>query len=78
MAKKTTFEQNLAQLEQIVDELESQEMELDAAIKLYEKGVKLSQACQAQLEESRRRIAVLHEQENDITEELVNENAQEL
>ncbi|MDD3243429.1 MAG: exodeoxyribonuclease VII small subunit [Eubacteriales bacterium] len=78
MAKKITFEETLGKLEQIVSALETQEMDLGEAIKLYEEGVKLSRVCQTQLEEGKRRIVVLHEQDDKIQEEEMDENGEQL
>lgn len=48
MAEKLTFEQNLAQLEEIVADLERGDIPLEQAIDQFQKGVKLSK----QLEET--------------------------
>jgi exodeoxyribonuclease VII small subunit len=39
MAKEPTFAQQLERLEEIVRRLESQELDLDQALKLFEEGV---------------------------------------
>jgi exodeoxyribonuclease VII small subunit len=39
MAKEPTFAQQLERLEEIVRRLESQELDLDEALKLFEEGV---------------------------------------
>ncbi len=61
MAKKKepAFEEQLAQLEGIVRELDSDELPLEQAIASYEKGVKLSFALNKTLEEAQRKIEVL-------------------
>ena len=41
MAKKKTFESTLAQLESIVEELESGSPDLDKMLQLYEEGIKI-------------------------------------
>jgi exodeoxyribonuclease VII small subunit len=55
----TTFEQALAQLEQIVQRLEKGELPLEESLKLYEEGVRLSRLCHGKLEEAEGRIEVL-------------------
>jgi exodeoxyribonuclease VII small subunit len=55
----TTFEQALAQLEQIVQKLEKGELPLEESLKLYEEGVRLSRLCHGKLEEAEGRIEVL-------------------
>ena len=58
MAKKT-FEQSLKQLEEIVAQLESGELSLEASIKRFEEGMELSRFCAQKLEETERKITVL-------------------
>jgi exodeoxyribonuclease VII small subunit len=58
MAKKT-FEQAMKQLEQIVQDLESGDMPLEKAIKIFEEGIQLSKYCTAKLDESEKRITIL-------------------
>jgi len=54
-----SFEQALAQLEQIVQRLEKGELPLEDSLKLYEDGIRLSRLCHAKLEEAEGRIEVL-------------------
>lgn len=42
---KGSFEESLKRLEKIVEDLESGEVPLDDALKMYEEGITLSQAC---------------------------------
>lgn len=53
------FEQGLAELERIVRELESGELGLEEALRLYERGVALVRGCGAQLEAAEARLQVL-------------------
>ena len=48
--KTGDFEKSLARLEEVVKRLESADLSLDEAMKLFEEGVKLSRECQKQLE----------------------------
>ena len=57
MAK--TFESSLAELEKIVEQLESGALSLEESLKLFENGVKLSRECRDRLNEAERRIEVL-------------------
>ena len=59
MAKKKTFESTLAQLESIVEELESGSPDLDKMMKLFEEGMKLTQICRGQLKEVEDRISTI-------------------
>lgn len=45
MAKKESFEDNLKQLEEIVNKLESRDIPLEDAIEAYKKGLDLSKKC---------------------------------
>ncbi len=51
-----TFEQALAELERIVQELERGQLDLDVAIKAYERGTKLKTHCEAKLREAQLRV----------------------
>ena len=58
-AKKPDFEHSLARLEEIVRKLESANLPLDDAMKLFEEGMQLSRDCQKQLEEAEARVEIL-------------------
>ncbi len=58
-AKKAEFERSLARLEEVVRRLESPQLSLDEAMKLFEEGVALSRECQKQLEEAEGRVEIL-------------------
>jgi exodeoxyribonuclease VII small subunit len=53
------FESSLAELEQIVNELEAGDLPLQRALELFEKGVQLSRHCQQQLDEAERKVEML-------------------
>ena len=58
--KKTpSFEDNLNALEGIVDQLESGKLSLDEAMKAFEKGIKLTRACQESLATAEQKVQVL-------------------
>jgi exodeoxyribonuclease VII small subunit len=56
---KPDFEKTLARLEEVVRRLESPQLSLDEAMKLFEEGVELSRECQKQLEEAEGRVEIL-------------------
>jgi exodeoxyribonuclease VII small subunit len=58
-ARKPDFEKSLARLEEVVRRLESPQLSLDEAMKLFEEGVDLSRECQKQLEEAEGRVEIL-------------------
>ena len=61
-AKKTVnLEKSLADLENIVEELESGELPLEKAMKKFEEGVKLTRNCQAALKEAEQKVEILLE-----------------
>jgi exodeoxyribonuclease VII small subunit len=51
-----TFEQALAELEQIVARLESGQAPLEASIAMYERGAALTAHCETRLEAARLRV----------------------
>ncbi len=59
MAKKESFEQAMARLEEIVAALESGEATLDESMKLLEEGTRLSAQCADKLEKARQKITML-------------------
>jgi exodeoxyribonuclease VII small subunit len=58
-----SFEEQLAELERVVDRLESGGLSLDESVSLFEDGMRLSNACKAQLSSAESRIQVLLEPE---------------
>ena len=57
--KKPDFEGCLSRLEEVVGKLESPQLSLDDAMKLFEEGVALSAECQKQLEEAEGKVEIL-------------------
>lgn len=57
--RKGEFEKSLTRLEEVVKRLESADLPLDEAMKLFEEGVKLSRNCQKQLEEAEGKVEIL-------------------
>ncbi|MBX5478330.1 MAG: exodeoxyribonuclease VII small subunit [Pyrinomonas methylaliphatogenes] len=64
MSKELDFESALAQLEQIVRELERGDLPLEKSLELFEQGVRLSRECQERLSEAERRIEILLQDAN--------------
>ena len=54
-----TFEAHLASLEEIVDALESGELDLESAMTRYEEGVKRLKTCYAMLQDAEQRVRKL-------------------
>ncbi len=57
------FEKSLNELEKIVSALEDNEISLDEAIKLFEKGIELSNKCRQTLEKAEIKITALTNKE---------------
>ena len=59
-AKKTfNLEKSLADLESLVEELESGDLPLDKAMKKFEEGIKLTRGCQAALKDAEQKVEIL-------------------
>ncbi len=58
MAEKK-FEEAMARLEEIVQELEKGDVPLEQSLKLFEEGIKLSRICNKRLEEAERKVEIL-------------------
>jgi exodeoxyribonuclease VII small subunit len=56
-----TFEENVARLEEIVAELENDDVELEAALKLFEEGVERLRAANAELARAEATVKLLVE-----------------
>ncbi len=59
VADAPSFEQSLAELEQVVADLESGDLGLDESLARYETGVARLRQCHAQLESAQRKIELL-------------------
>ena len=58
------FEEHLNALESVVEKLERGDLSLEESVRLYEQGIKLSDACKKELEEAEGKIQLLVEQRN--------------
>ena len=54
-----SFEATLERLHQIVEHLETGELDLEASLRLFEEGVRLSRAAQARLNSAEKRVEAL-------------------
>lgn len=64
------FDEAMKRLESIVSQLDNPELPLEQSIELFEEGLKLSQACQKQLNSYEKRI-------NQIVEDYTQEDSHE-
>ena len=68
MGKKTfRFEDSLAELEKLVERMEEGSLPLEDSLKLYERGVQLTRACQKALKEAEQKVQILQEQDGETT-----------
>ena len=66
---KTTFEQSMKKLEQIVQELESGDLPLEEAMQKFEEGINLSKLCSEKLDETEKKITLLlQDQKGNVSE----------
>ena len=66
--KLMKFEEAMKELEETVNKLESEEVSLDEAMELFEKGVGLSKTCQKLLSEAQLKVTKLIAENNSETE----------
>ena len=79
MAKKSgahpDFEAALAELEKIVEKMESGEQTLEENMKSFQRGIELTRACQQGLKEAEQRVEKLIQKNGELaTEPLPNDN----
>jgi exodeoxyribonuclease VII small subunit len=56
---KQTFENALARLEQLTEELENGDLSLDTSLKKFDEGIKLAAFCNKSLSEARAKVELL-------------------
>jgi exodeoxyribonuclease VII small subunit len=57
--KQMEFEPALKRLEELVEKLENGELSLEEALKAYEEGVRMADACSKRLAEAEKKVEVL-------------------
>ena len=63
-----SFEKNLTRLEQIVAQLESDRIDLDASLKLFEEGIELLRLASSELNETEAKVKELVERADGVLE----------
>jgi exodeoxyribonuclease VII small subunit len=66
--KKQSFEESMDRLEQIVNDLESNEKPLDETIALFEEGLKLVKSCDEKLKQFESQVDNLIKENGDSNE----------
>ena len=67
--KEENFEEMMKKLEEISRELEVGNLSLDESVKKFEEGMEISKKCSEVLKQAEKRISILVEKDNDVTEE---------
>ena len=66
---KKSFEEQIEELEQIVQELEKGELSLEDSVNKFEEGIKISKECNKTLEEAEKKITILVNKDGKVEEE---------
>lgn len=75
MAEKIDFEKAMAELEQIVEELERGDLTLEEALKKFERGLEIGKQCREILDRAEARVKkVITENEGEVTEKDVTDD----
>jgi exodeoxyribonuclease VII small subunit len=62
------FEQALAQLEAIVEQLEQGDLSLDESLQQFERGVQLTRTCQSALKQAEQKVEILLRRTGELNE----------
>ena len=68
---KFVIEDALKELESIVNGLENQNLSIEQALKAFERGIKISNQCQKELNQAEQRISILTEQGMEEQQSLI-------
>lgn len=71
---KESFEKSLERLEEVVDQMESGELNLEEMIKRFEEGTKLVDQCSSKLNQVEQKIEKLIKSKNGLSEEPFENN----
>lgn len=61
---KKSFEEQISELENIINELENGKLNLDDSVVKFEEGMKISKECSKMLENAEKKITILLNDEN--------------
>ena len=64
MSTKFDFNKGLAELEVLINKMESGDLSLEDSLKYFEKGVKLHRQCHSALTDAEQRVNLLSEEDN--------------
>ncbi len=69
------FEKSLAELESIVQALETGDLSLEQSLKTFERGIRLTRRCQAALEDAEQRVNILVQKDGTAENEAFDKSA---
>ncbi|GAB3004609.1 exodeoxyribonuclease VII small subunit [Psychrosphaera aestuarii] len=72
--KNLTFETAITELETIVNQLESGDLELEQSLALFERGIELTRLSQSRLQEAEQKVQILMEKQGNLELQPFNEN----
>lgn len=67
--KSVDFEQRLNQLETLVNEMEQGNLSLEASLKAFEEGIKITRECQQALKDAEQKVEILTSKSGELTTE---------
>ena len=73
--KSTDFESTIAELENLVDEMEHGDISLEDSLKKFERGIELTRTCQKALQEAEQKVKMLVEKNSG--DKLVDVNTED-
>lgn len=73
--KKSTalFEEAMAELEQLVEQMEKGDISLEESLQAFERGIKLTRTCQKALQDAEQKVQILLEKDGKQTLEPFND-----
>lgn len=69
MKKEMTLEEALLKLEEITEKMQSEDIAVDEALKLFENGTKLVTFCKEKLDKAQLKISELSEKMNEVEDD---------
>ncbi|MUH71587.1 exodeoxyribonuclease VII small subunit [Psychrosphaera haliotis] len=72
--KDITFETAISELETIVNQLESGDLELEKSLALFERGIELTRLSQGRLQEAEQKVQILMEKQGNLELQPFSEN----
>ncbi len=73
--QQPSFETAIAELEHIVAQLESGDLELEQSLKLFERGIELTRVSQSKLQEAEQKVQILMEKNGQLELQPFSEQA---